>query len=1307
MEDRDRFSTADAFDNDLLKQFIVGKGFVFLPSSALKHSSFAWLERLTGAGQTNSTGAIIPLFGRDPLQLFGVKIKPTVLDKLCLANVTSDKPIYKAEKDTVNLLVLNPLTPNVKAQVDVYLNEQEFSRHRVELGAHGEGKLVLRDLPVGDYEVYLEAEERCSFTVAEYRLVPLVASVASMRAESPDRVAVVLQVESFGAPISGDINVFVMDDDRRTAALKATCKDGQMNLTVDLKGSGPHSLQLQVVADPMKTASVPLRGTRKEERAQTIFSPLGTEVMGSLLPDPTACEVRGIYLADGAIRTSPFRLERVDSDLARIVANINIEKATVVAINPTHPHAMSCVVDRKSASHPEEYDSEYTRASKLFNESGDFAGACKIFEERRAQHDMPHPYYSYWIACCKAKMGDLEGALVDLKRSLTEGWDEFEHLAGDADLAALRGHPEFEVLVSGGTKEYVFDNLTPGQVIEVPGFSPATVLAIGAMVNGKAWEGWTSLIVPSKLGVVIETPTNAVPGKRVEIEVKCAKKGATVYGIVKDARLLSSDTALTRLASGIKAYVEASGKALPVAFAQTDLASILQQFNSVTTGSYGAWSPPPAGGSPFALGASFGAAAPMEVPQASVWGSPGGGVGYDAGSGGMSGSGWGSPASRQLLGKASLEGAVELKSYSATYPLPTKPVMTSDPEVLFAGFANVVDGVAKLSVDLPDCFADYTVECFAVEKLDWSFAEASFKAEKYPFISLTTPTFSSPSEYAQGRLHVVAANQKVRVQLLKDGKPIELRRNGIAVSGGEVMSGSHDLEFVAHPGLFEAKLMLEDSTIVSETARRVDQPGKLKRRVRSLRLLEQGQSIAIADGGDIVRLQAMPGIQNSFKLLVDATADYSHCCCEQTAAKIVSGCAMYMLAEDDDRRKKAEAVILAGIRREKQMWIKGKGFKAYPEGPNHPESYLGQKAASYLWNLSLLNQFSAATGGGGNGGSGGGGGNGDSGNGGGGSRYHRMSNDLQDAINEGLAMAKDATSAYKQQFPPQTFASCADAYAALRFSSNGTAEKALGFVEKTITEIAKKNGKTPKPANLPPYMGWQVSDRMEKSYAAASLLRAGGASNLTQALKLADEVVSQFNEEGRLYSTCDSVAAIALLSELNAAKVTGGGAEVEINGKKMNIQDAHLVTDPMTTVKVLKGVAAVASDRIVEEDWNKFSMTVGLKVALEKDGKAVSKLAPGDAVNLVVTLEDGYVTGDLLWVCLPDALSRVIGGGQIKLFSLDFAGQSKLVVPLATTAITEGADGKPQAQTFAVCVRNMFDEERGGSPGAIPVTVVK
>jgi len=88
-----------------------------------------------------------------------------------------------------------------------------------------------------------------------------------------------------------------------------------------------------------------------------------------------------------------------------------------------------------------------------------------------------------------------------------------------------------------------------------------------------------------------------------------------------------------------------------------------------------------------------------------------------------------------------------------------------------------------------------------------------------------------------------------------------------------------------------------------------------------------------------------------------------------------------------------------------------------------------------------------------------------------------------------------------------------------------------------------------------------------------------------------------------------------------------------------------------------------------------------------------------------VELTDGYRFGDFLDVCLPDSLSRVFGGGQVKQFAVDFAGKTVLTIPLATTGASFSADGKPAPHHFSILIRNMYDEERIACPAFLRVNV--
>jgi len=399
------------------------------------------------------------------------------------------------------------------------------------------------------------------------REVPLVATLVDRRLElGGANLVVQIRIESFGSPVDGRVQLELLDRGSRLAQISAEAQGGLVNARFAMSGAGPHSINVQLAADPSRTATVPIVGSRAAERSQTTLSPLGNEVKGSLLPSEGSRPVRGIFLEDGAARSTPFRLERVDTEKARITAATRVETARIVVIDPTYPAARPDAVDPVTGPHPAHFDEKYKLGEKLFIQ-GKIEAAHAVFDEALAsQTGAPHPNYRYYLACCFAREGSVLPALDMLRGALRDGFRDFDHMAADDDLSALRGHPAFEAIKAGGRKEIALDDVEAGAVIEVDMPGPLGLLAIGAYVSGEPWEGWAALITPAAIAPRITVPERATPGgeARIEIDSGRAVDGASVYLVIKDARLLTPDTPASRLAGGIKAYAEGAGKALTV-----------------------------------------------------------------------------------------------------------------------------------------------------------------------------------------------------------------------------------------------------------------------------------------------------------------------------------------------------------------------------------------------------------------------------------------------------------------------------------------------------------------------------------------------------------------------------------------------------------------------------------------------------------------------------------------------------------------------------------------------------------------------
>jgi hypothetical protein len=1272
----------------------VGKAFAFIGRSAFAHPGLSWIARTFGDGRAMRP-RVVSLIGVDRIDLPGASLQPVALPPLRLSSVTCDKAIYREGQDEARLLVLDPLSPGAEIWLELVANGQPYASQPVQLDERGAAAVALRDLPVGEYEARtrgaLASEPPCSFTVAAYRLAPLVASLVERTLDGPSGLRVKLRLEAFGVPVDGRVALELTDRGRRLSRTQVEATGGLCEARLGLEGEGPHALNIQLVADPSRTATVPIVGSRAAERAPTLFSTLGTEVSGALLPTPGSRPVRGIFLDEGAERTSPLRLERVDARRARLRAAAALDSVRFVAVDPTFPRARPDAISVATARHPGLDDPAYQKGEQLFHQ-GRFADARALFERGLSGKPVAHPNYAYYVACCWARLGEPARAMAALRVCIEHGWRDFAHLAADDDLAALRGLPAFDALGSAGAREQSFDDVKAGQTLEIDVPGPLSLLVVGAYVGGAPWEGWAALLAPDAEPPTISVAGHPVPDTELSIDIDAGTgRDGAVYVIVKDARLLSPDTPQNRLGGQLKRCVEASSKVLAVGKPTDTLASIATPPAPAPPMMVHAGSPYPQGatrsmpmGRPMTGSAPYRGPspspaapaqqkmrrrdeleaerstthddAPLAAPRAG--GAPPPHAAPRAG---------GAPPPHAAPRAGGAPAPPNASSGEDDAPRPSSAI--DEPEVLFAGLCDAPAGKARVTVRLAHAAADYVVEAFVLSGLDWQATEARFRAEKIPSIALELPAFVHPDDAAVGRAIARVASDRMRVRVLRDGHEVPLLRDGSAVDNGEILQCSQvELSFLAAPGEWSA--VVEDVTTGAAdwTAKQIDSPGKLRRVARGLRLLSPGDRLSRAEDPSIVGLRILPGLERPFEVLVDATADYGHACCEQTAAKMLAACGMYASAAGDaGRRARAEAIVIAGVRRERLMFLPGLGFKMYPESSREPDRYWGPLAARYLWSLSLLRDLGA-------------------------------SHALLAAVDEAVAMAADACAAYRIAWPPSVYVTCEEAYRVVRFSSDAEARR------RAVAWVASRAAGAPGVADLASGQG-AVVRRAEAAYAAAALLRGGGREVVPLAIALANGVTRELGQGGRLYSTVDSVAAIAMMAELQAAGVVGGSGRVEVDGQRLSSAEAASAQGELREIAALEGLVTVEVSRVVEEDWEAFSAALSLRVSLERGGRAMRRFSPGDAIDLRVTLEDGYKAGDLLWVCLPDGLSRVVGGGQIKRFSVDFEGKREVVVPLAATGLTVDRQGQPGPQRFAVCVRNMFEEERAGNPGLLDVTV--
>lgn len=427
----------------------------------------------------------------------------------------------------------------------------------------------------------------------------------------------------------------------------------------------------------------------------------------------------------------------------------------------------------------------------------------------------------------------------------------------------------------------------------------------------------------------------------------------------------------------------------------------------------------------------------------------------------------------------------------------------------------------------------------------------------------------------------------------------------------------------------------------------------------------------------------MPGLERPFQLYVTGAVKYPFGCIEQTSSMLLAMFVGYITnLQQVEAAREYAAAIPVWHKRLRSMELPGGGFSMYPPEEGHSSSvdtHYAPRGIQHLLNLPAPE------------------------------RSGIKEQAVLDALSDISALAKKGAAYYKIDILPRTIHDCHDAYrVVMRSDSQREREKAADYAREQLKE---KDGQVwvavGERSSLYNLYGLAVAQRQETAYAAATLLAAGQTADLPRAIAATNYLTGQLNEEGRLYSTVDTAAGLALLLALRESGVvaTADGGLVEINGKQMKLAEALAYNEKVESIRCIEGVVAVQITSEVLEDWSSLKSVLPVEVRLERAVHAREHFNVGDALDLLISVPR-YEAGMVAHVCLPDALARITGGAQVKRFSLDFQGQRVLRVPLAAISATRSpGSNRAEAQHWAVIVRNMFKEEQVGNPGLQKVVI--
>lgn len=831
-----------------------------------------------------------------------------------------------------------------------------------------------------------------------------------------------------------------------------------------------------------------------------------------------------------------------------------------------------------------------------------------------------------------------------------------------------------------------------GSQVAIETRGPATLVVAGCFVNGQPFEGYTTFLRPTQLALRVAAPQTCRPRDELVIELGCStEKPIAVLLSVRDQRLTASDNPDVGLGAAIKAGVAAATDAM----AESGITALDDSLRRVMAPLYHS-SFPGAGLDGSVRGTGGRDALSIEMLARSAPGSQGfdaepslgsdvdmladeftideihglaeGAVGLDRD---MDDDGEFLDYSGDIMESEAYDAestgfdeATSLASDLETATPPTRrsepsPTPRSDfPEILFHALVPVT-GQETVRIPLGDSLGTFAVEAFALTGADWVRTTTAVVIDQPVRVDLELPPAVHPDDHVIGRLRAATASGRARLSLTCDGQPVALR----GVPGDfDTIATPVELELDVAPGHYVATVEDPVSGELDTIELDVEVPGKFRTQARQLGLLQAGDAITL-DSADALGLRVLPALEATFDVLLTATAGYAHLCCEQTAAKILSASFMYLASTEASERSAAEQIILAGITREARMLRPGEGFSMYPGTPFISE-YYSTLAVRYLWTLDQLE------------------------------RVPDLSSGLRRAVRQGIEMADQAGRAHGMTRVPTRITCIEDAYAAV--TAGTCASEARAFIDRAV-DLSLLEVRPEYQAERGSEHGrGAVARRSTMAYAAASLAALG---EWKHAIPLANQITRHFNDQGRMYSTVDSVAAIALMVELRVAGIASRGGRLRVNGQAMSVEQAVAFdSGAIESIEVLDGVAAIEVTRMIEEDWTAYAAGFAIKVGFrDSAGNPIRHFRTGNRADLVISLQDGYQEGDLLHIALPACMSWIRGGGKVKRFTLDFEGQDELHVPVIVTSAIHGT------QRFAACVRNMFEEERAASPGLIAI----
>lgn len=603
----------------------------------------------------------------------------------------------------------------------------------------------------------------------------------------------------------------------------------------------------------------------------------------------------------------------------------------------------------------------------------------------------------------------------------------------------------------------------------------------------------------------------------------------------------------------------------------------------------------------------------------------------------------------QLVEEAALLEETEQQPPKENYQ--SEPTQAEFPTLFFYDIIQMTH-TTVVDVPLGDFQGALSVEAFALSEGDWLQQKNNVMVEKPVNVDLRLPPAIHAEDKIMGGLHVTTtARHKVRIQLTYEGQAVTLYASDQAISiETHTVKTPIQLVFEATPGHYVAQAEDLQTGEIDSQAIQLDTLGHYTTSTQALALLQTGESLRLDT--TTIALHWLEGLEGPIQRLSTALVQQPSHCCVQLAAKALAIIQLYSMAIYP--RYWAENTLFTVIAQLRAMARFERGFALYTHKNSPIDKTISLLTVRLLWQLHPF------------------------------STHIERSPRMQQAIQEGITLADSMAEVHRIQYPPTSFQCMEEVYLAAHLGKDSKAIRQ--FIEKIIDFSGHQAH--------PRQTQHAVADRALLAYTAASLMAIGYPK---WGIRIADQITRQFNAQGALYSTLDSVAALVLLKQLQHAELLNQKIRLRINGVEKDLSTVKQQNEPIESIEVLEGIAIINIQQRKTEDWQTWRDRFPIKTTLQSVQEN-KHWCIGDRLDLSISLPEGYQVGDVVHLHLPACLAWIQGDKDRKQYILDFAGQAKLHVPLVVVTATTGP------QHFALCVRNLFQEERVSSTDWLQVS---